>query len=232
VAELARLVLADVTLDDALQQVVTIAKGALPGADEVSITLLRGDEPYTAAHTGTLALQADEMQYQRGYGPCMDAARGGIVLRIRDMRTETRWPDYTARVIGAGVLSSLSIPLPMQSQLIGALNIYSSSDHAFEGDAQQVAEEIGSYAGVAVTNAHAVHDARTTAEQLRAAMHARAVIEQAKGVVMANRRCDADTAFAVLVKASQTANRKLRDIAADVAETGVLPELPPRRGAR
>jgi hypothetical protein len=53
----------------------------------------------------------------------MDAGRGGVVLRIDDMRTEQRWPDYAARVLQYGVLSTLSIPLPMQDAgIVGSVS--------------------------------------------------------------------------------------------------------------
>ena len=71
---------------------------ASPGRSRSSTTLLRGEKPFTAAYYGEMALEADELQYEEGYGPCMDAGRGGVVLRVDDMRTEQRWPDYVARV--------------------------------------------------------------------------------------------------------------------------------------
>jgi AmiR/NasT family two-component response regulator len=39
------------------------------------------------------------------------------------------------------------------------------------------------------------------------------VIEQAKGILMAQQSCSADEAFNVLVKLSQQSNRKLREVA-------------------
>ena len=89
--DLSRVVLADRSLDDVLGEVTDIAARGIPGAESTSITLVRGDEAFTAAHTGEMALAADELQYERGYGPCMDAGRAGVVLRIDDMRTEQRW---------------------------------------------------------------------------------------------------------------------------------------------
>lgn len=52
---------------------------------------------------------------------------------------------------------------------------------------------------------------------LLAAMEHRAVIEQAKGVIMNTMHCSADAAFAVLVAQSQAQNRKVREIAAEIA---------------
>jgi AmiR/NasT family two-component response regulator len=49
---------------------------------------------------------------------------------------------------------------------------------------------------------------------MQAAMRSRAVIEQAKGIIMSQRRCTADEAFEILSKISQETNRKVRDVAA------------------
>jgi GAF domain-containing protein len=203
-------------LEQLLQQLVNIARDALPGADEVSTTLLRGDRAWTAAYTGQLALDADEMQYERGYGPCMDAGRTGTALLIDDAREETRWPDYTAHVVERGVLSSLSVPLPMQTDVIGALNCYSRSPSAFPPEAIEIAQELAGHVAVAVANAVAYTDATTLAGQMRTALDSRAIIDQAIGVIMAGNRCDADAAFAILTRASQNRNIKLRDIAGGI----------------
>jgi GAF domain-containing protein len=122
--QLAKLAFGGRDLAEVLQEITEIAARSLPGADSCSITLIRGEEPFTAAHVGALALEADELQYKRGYGPCMDAGRTATVLYVDDMREEDRWPDYAAEVVSRGVRSSLSVPLPFQGASIGALNIY------------------------------------------------------------------------------------------------------------
>lgn len=50
---------------------------------------------------------------------------------------------------------------------------------------------------------------------LRRAMASRAVIEQAKGMLVERHRCTPDEAFEVLVAKSQRTDRKLREIAAE-----------------
>ena len=203
-------------LEEVLQQLVDIGKDALSGAAEVSATLVRGDKGWTAAYTGQLALDADEMQFERGYGPCMDAGRIGTVLLIEDTREETRWPDYTAQVAPRGVLGSLSVPLPIQTDVIGALNCYWRIASAFPADAIEVVEELAGHVAVAVGNAVAYTDASTLVEQMRTAMASRSVIDQAMGVVMAQNRCDAKAAFATLTRASQNRNVRLREIARSI----------------
>jgi GAF domain-containing protein len=226
--DLSQVVLAERGLDDVLGEVTDLASRAIPGAESTSITLVRGDKAFTAAHTGEMALAADELQYERGYGPCMDAGRAGVVLRIDDMTTEQRWPDYTARVTEVGVRSSLSMPLPYQGTSIGALNIYSSKVAAFASpDSLAVATVVADAVAVAVANADAHHRLGEQARNLRLAMDTRAVIEQAKGVLMAQRHVDAEQAFEVLREASQRYNRKLRDIAA-----GIVASTQPAEAAR
>jgi GAF domain-containing protein len=205
----------DHVIDKTLSSIVAIAADALDGADEVSITLVRADKPYTAAHSGPLALAADELQYERGYGPCVDAGLSGTVLPVPDMRAETRWPDYADAVLAHGVLSSVSVPLPLQTDLIGALNCYSRRIHALD-EAVAAATELAAYVAVAVGNAVTHAEAAQYAEHLEIAMSTRAVIEQAKGVIMAQNRCDAEMAFEILRRASMGRNIKLREVAADI----------------
>ena len=218
--DLSRVPFAGRTLEDALGDVVAIASRSIPGAEATSITMLRGDKAFTAAYSGPMALAADELQYEQGYGPCMDAGRGGVVLRVDDMRTEQRWPTYVERVRETGVRSSLSVPLPYQGSSIGALNIYSSKPAAFDSpDSLAAGLEVAEAIAVVVANADAHAKQGEQARNMRLAMASRAVIEQAKGVLMAQRHVDADQAFEILREASQRYNRKLRDIAEGIVES-------------
>jgi GAF domain-containing protein len=219
--ELAKVALVDRTLSDVLSDVTRIAAQGIPGAEASSITLLREDKPFTAAHHGEMALVADELQYAKGYGPCMDAGRGGVLLRVDDMRTEQRWPDYVEHVVDkAGVLSSLSVPLPYQGSSIGALNNYSTKVAAFATpQSLRAGLEVAEVIAVAVANADAHWQLGEQNRNMRLAMESRAVIEQAKGVLMAQRHVDAYQAFEILREASQRYNRKLRDIALGIVES-------------
>jgi GAF domain-containing protein len=215
--ELSRVVLVDRGIDEVLDEVTGIARRGIPGAESTSITLIRGDRGFTAAHAGEMALAADELQYQEDAGPCLEAGRGGVILRVDDMRNETRWPNYAPRVLETGVRSSLSIPLPFQDVSIGALNNYSTEPAAFATPASlEAALEVAEVVAIAVANARAHAELGEQARHMRTAMESRAVIEQAKGVLMAQRHIDADQAFEVLRDASQRYNRKLRDIAAGI----------------
>jgi GAF domain-containing protein len=113
-----------------------------------------------------------------------------------------------------GVRSSLSVPLPYQGTSVGALNIYSGEAEAFASpESLEAGLEVAQTIAVAVVNADAHAQLSEQTRNMRLAMDSRAVIEQAKGVLMAQRHVDSDQAFEILREASQRYNRKLRDIA-------------------
>ncbi|MBK5305390.1 MAG: GAF and ANTAR domain-containing protein [Frankiaceae bacterium] len=220
--ELALLVLSDQTMDGLLHRIAELAQGVVEGASEVSVTLVAMDKATTVASTGPLALALDERQYECDAGPCLDAAQTGDVAHIPDMRQEARWPPFTTAAVEQGALSSLSTPIPMQQYARAALNMYGSTPDAFGPEAVALAGSFASYAGVALANMHLYESTKTLAEQLQSAMESRAVIEQAKGVLMGQRRCTADEAFDILVKLSQQSNRKLRDVAQALVDSASL----------
>src|SRR4051812_5816902 len=211
-------------MDSLLQTVADLTKTVMPGTPEASVLLLVKDHPRTVVSTGALATDLDETQYERGHGPCLHAARTGEVTEIPDTRTEDRWPDYTPRAAEHGNLSSLSIPLAIdpEAQVAGALNIYARRPEAFDEESRSVAPRFAPYAAVATANLYAYQSARDMAENLQTALESRAVIDQAKGILMERYKLTADQAFQLLARISMTTNRKVRDIADHLVRTGEL----------
>ena len=144
-------------------------------------------------------------------------------VSVPDLTREQRWPHYTPAALDAGVRSSLSVALPIQETVTGALNMYSTEPGAFNDEAIVLAQTLSSYAAVALANAHLYDATATLAQHMQAAMEHRAEIEQAKGIIMAERRCTPDEAFTILSKLSQDTNRKLRDVASALVENAYRP---------
>jgi GAF domain-containing protein len=211
--QLGRLVLQDESMESVLQRVADLAKTVMPQVAEASVSLVDDTSTTTVANTGQLALELDESQYERGYGPCLEAARGGEVMLVVDVRVETRWPRYVQVALEHGVRSSLSVPIPVQRAAHASLNLYALTPAAFDQASIEVGGTFASYAGVAIANMHLYDGSRRLVEQLQAAMVSRAVIDQAKGILMAQRHCSAQEAFEVLVDLSSRSNTKLRDVA-------------------
>jgi GAF domain-containing protein len=85
-----------------------------------------------------------------------------------------------------GAYSSLSVGLPTEEAVVGALNIYGTKPQVFNDDATPLAQTFAGQAAVAMANAH-LYDST--------AVETRTVIEQAKAIIMGERRCTAEEAF-------------------------------------
>jgi GAF domain-containing protein len=219
---LGSLALREQSMESVLQTVVDLAKRVLPGDPEASISLLVNSRPSTPSSTGQLALDLDEAQYGRGYGPCLEAAATGQLIEITNTATEQRWADYCRVAAGHGNFSSLSVPLPIQERVSGALNIYARESDAFDEEARSAALRFAPYASVALANMHAYQDARDMAGNLQVALESRAVIDQAKGILMERHKLTADQAFQALASVSMRSNTKLREVAEGLVRTGHL----------
>ena len=215
-AELGRMKLGERDLQAVLGRVAELARQTLPGVAGASVTLVESDRAFTAAFSGQLALDLDETQYQYGFGPCLEVAQSAGTVTVPDMAAETRWPAFARQALAAGVHSSLSVALPLQEAVLGALNIYATQPAAFDQDGIEMARTFAGYAAVAIANARLYQNTATLAEDMRRAMETRAVIEQAKGILVAQQHCTPEQAFELLTRLSQTTHRKLRDCAADL----------------
>nr|WP_033431986.1 GAF and ANTAR domain-containing protein [Saccharothrix syringae] len=207
-------------MDRVCRQVV----GAIPDADLASVTVLRDGNPQSAAWIDEHTLAVDRAQYEAGEGPCLEAARSGRMQRVAVAEAADRWPAFAAAARGLGVGSYLSAPLLIDDEYQGSLNLYGLRPHGFR---ELDAALLGLYtaaAEAALRNASRYLQARRQVAQLSDALTSRAVIDQAKGILMAAHQVSADEAFTMLVDRSQRDNRKLRDLAEDFVDDATQPD--------
>lgn len=213
---LSRFLVSSATLGETLEWVAELALAEVDAAEAVGLTLLEGrKKPVTVFATEAGMPQAvDEAQYAEDTGPCLEAFRARRVVRVGDVSAVAeRWPGYARAAAESGACSTLSVPLIAADEAYGAMNFYARVRFAFSDADVAAAQPLAGQASVVLANASAYWDARDLADGLAEAMRSRAVIEQAKGKLMASGRYDADQAFAVLVEASQRSGVRLRVIA-------------------
>jgi GAF domain-containing protein len=218
IAELSRLLVNEEAVDDTLQRVADLACRNLGGADVAGVTLLRDGKPTTAVYTDPTSPEVDSAQYETGVGPCLDAFRHQQVFRIESTTEDETWPEFSKACAEHGIMSTLSLPLGVRGNGIGALNLYSKKPEAFSEDDEQVGLMFAAQASVALANAQLYNSAYRLTQQLQEALISRAVIDQAKGILMARHGTGADEAFNVLRTTSQSENRKLRDLAQEMVD--------------
>jgi transcriptional regulator with GAF, ATPase, and Fis domain len=218
---LARFQVADGTVGDTLNRIAEITLEAMPSASIVGMTMLGDDEqPTTAIYTNPESPEIDAAQYREGKGPCLDAWRTKRVFRVdRVEECADEYPAFAAACKEHGVLSTLSLPMISGDVAVGAMNLYADVPEGFSDDDEAMGVDLAGAAGSVLANVSAYWTAFDLSQQLNEAMKTRAVIEQAKGMIMARSPgMTADDAFDLLRTASQRENVKLRLIAQRIVD--------------
>jgi GAF domain-containing protein len=200
---------------DTLRAIVDAAADIVPGARWAGISLIQGRQ--AKVPTDPIVNKLDELQSELGDGPCITALRDHRTVHIDDMSSETRWPQFTRQATELGVHSLLSFQLFVESQNLGALNLYSEQAGSFSEDSLEVGAIVAQHAAVALFGA-------TAENHFHAALASRDVIGQAEGILMHRNKLTGLQAFATLTRASTDTNIKLVDVArwlVDEHESGV-----------
>jgi GAF domain-containing protein len=161
------------TLDETLLRVAEMSNRAVPAAAFVGITLMSGGRPQTTVFTDPVAPEIDAAQYDTGEGPCLHAFRTGNVVPVDSTRVDARWPAFSAACVEHEIFSTLSIPLTVDTVTHGALNLYSTTEQAFDAEQAETAALFGAQAAIVLANAVAYWGARAHAEQLEQALNSR-----------------------------------------------------------
>lgn len=199
----------DTTLELVCGQLIRV----IPGADIASVTLIRDGAPTTAVSTDQRAVEVDMAQYAVGHGPCLEAAATGKIVRVDVNTAHEQWPDFTRGALANGVASYLSAPLTVDAEHSGSLNLYGLHAHGYRELEGALLEVYVTAVEAALRSTARYLAARDEAANLSTALVSRAVIEQAKGILMGAHGITAEQAFRRLVAQSQRENVKLRAVA-------------------
>ncbi|MCZ2830330.1 GAF and ANTAR domain-containing protein [Modestobacter sp. VKM Ac-2986] len=225
--QLAGLPLQDTSTAKLLQTVADLTQQVVPGGVEASVTLLDGQRPTTAATTGPLSAALDEAQYASDQGPCLHSAVTGEPIEVADTRSESRWAAFVQQALAHGTLSSLSVPLPISTDLAGSLNIYAPQVGAFTDEARSAAVRLASYAAGAARNVRDYEATQTLVERLRTELERDDVVHQAEGMVIERHDVSAEAAHHLLTEAAGRAGSTVQHVAARLVGTGELPDCGP-----
>ncbi|MGY2085746.1 GAF and ANTAR domain-containing protein [Blastococcus sp. SYSU DS0539] len=204
-------------VEGTLRAITAAAVRTVPAAEDCSISdVIARSEVGSRAATSELSRSADELQGRVGQGPCLDAISEHEVVRVDDVASDGRWPDFGREAAPLGVRSMLCFRLFVAGDRMGAMNLYARTPAAFDAESEEIGRIFAGHAAVALAGAE--HEAN-----LRSGMANRDLIGQAKGILMERHRLTADQAFGVLARVSQELNRKLVDVARELTDTGAVP---------
>lgn len=200
------------------QRIAERAVEVIPPCDFVGITMRRRQgRAESVASTSDLADRCDALQYELDEGPCLDAVSEDEAYLIEDVGSDPRWPNWGPLAAREGVGSILSVRMANDTEVLGALNLYSTKARAFDSDSVDLSLVFASHAATAINNAQLVNGLQT-------ALQSRHLIGVAQGILMAQYDLGLETSFEVLRRYSSHANVKLRDVASHVVELRALPD--------
>ena len=218
-AQMGAVVLSTETMGTTLKLVTTLATEAIAGAAGAGVTLVDDRGKHSMAASSSLVAEADAVQYRLDAGPCLTSWRDRVKVRVDDVTTDTRWPDWSAQVVEVGVRSLLTIPLVAADICVGSIKVYAAEPGAFDDRAEHLLELFAQQAAILLVNTQTLADARRSNLQLSEALENRDVIGRAKGILLAQGAADDAAAFAILIAASQHTNTKLHTVARNLVDT-------------
>jgi len=210
------------TVEVTLQRIVDLAEHAVDGCEAAGIMVVDAGAVRTAAASSPLVEAVDQLQIDAGEGPCVDASTLGATSYAVDLSDETRWPTFTGAAVAAGVRSILAYSLLADRP--SALNLYSTLPGAFGATDRAQGLLFATLARLALDSAEERATDELRSRNLAEALRTRELIGQAQGILMERERITGEQAFAVLRRASQHMNIKLREIAETLVATGETPD--------
>jgi hypothetical protein len=226
--------LAAATEERSLSQLTALAASQVAGCAAADVTVWRNGEltSQAASHPDLSRLVA--VQVAAGRGPLLDAVAGedpaaasagdvrssgaarGPAVICTDTLTETRWPEFSAAALRMGVRSSVS--LSYRGPAVLTLTLVGLRPRALDRDRLQLAELLVAYGGAIVCAVADYGDSRRVADQLRDAADSRAIVDQAKGILMHALGCSADEALERMREVSQRSNIRATEVARRVID--------------
>jgi GAF domain-containing protein len=218
------------TLQETLDRVAELTGQAVGPTRFVGITLPVEGRQRTAVFTDPASPEIDQAQYDTGEGPCLDAIRDRRVHAVDATSEDGPWPAFRRAAAAHGIGATLSLPLVVDDHVVGAMNLYAGEERAFGESDRNAALQFAAQAAIVLANAQAYWDAYELSARLGEAMKSRALIEQAKGILMGGRGCTPDAAFEALFRAAQREQVNLREMARRVVVDATGHEPPDGTG--
>jgi ANTAR domain len=200
-----------------LNQLVADAAREVPGCAGAAALLWRDDEPVALAASHPSLPELTEVQVRAGRGPLLDALGTGVPVSCPDTLQDDRWPEFAGAALRLGVRCSLTVASRPGPEAV-CLSLFGARRRVLAASSVPVAERLVAFGGVVVGIASEYDEARRAARQLRDAAESRAIVDQAKGVLMHALGCSADEALARMRQISQARNLKVTEVAARITD--------------
>jgi GAF domain-containing protein len=169
-------------------------RAVVPDCVGLSLTIIDYGVTLTLVASGLEVMVLDAVQYLAG-GPCERAVDADeVIYTDASVLDENNWHLFADATAARGIASTLSLPVLEGDAVIGGVNLYGATAHAFEGHAAEVAEVLGAWAAGAVSNADLSFESRRNAQRAPDLLREAARVDAAVGMLAARLDIDVDEA--------------------------------------
>jgi GAF domain-containing protein len=214
-AELGKLRFGDLPIDEGLKEIVRTTHSIFD-VDGAGLMLTDSEQHLrNVASSDSRLDRLEELQLQHDEGPCITAFEDKQLVCAEDLDEEKRWPTFSRAAVEQGVRAVLASPIPYNRDAIGVVAVLSGKRHPWTPEGELALMAFTDLAALLI--ATMMHRERQSelATQLQGALDSRAIIEQAKGVLIGREGLSSRSAYERLRQQARTERRKLVDVAAD-----------------
>ena len=164
----------------------------VPDCIGMSVALLRAGVAYTLVATDAQIAVLDGIQYLEG-GPCVDTLAPDTASESHpqdDPADARRWQLFAQSSVARDVRSTLTIPVLVDGELVGSVNLYAAGSHSFASLHETLTEIMESWAPDAVGHAHLSLSSRMDTERSPHRLQELETVDRALDVLQARQPVD------------------------------------------
>ena len=219
--ELGKLRFGEMRVEDAMHQIVQTTH-AIFDVDGAGLMLANVDHHLlNAAVSDERMRHLEELQIRHQEGPCIAAFEDKELVRAEDLTQETRWPSFSKHAVTRGIRAVLASPIPYNQDAVGVVAVASEDRRPWSAEAELALLAFTDLAALLIASMLMGEQQTELAAQLQGALNSRAIIEQAKGVLIGQQGIAAHAAYAQLRARARAERRKLAVVSAEVVRNAI-----------
>ena len=214
--ELGKLRFGEMRVEDAMHHIVQTTH-TIFSVDGAGLMLADVDHHLlNAAVSDERMRHLEELQIRHGEGPCIAAFEDKELVGAEDLTEDQRWPSFSQHAVARGVRAVLASPIPYNQDAVGVVAVISEQRRSWAPEAELALLAFTDLAALMIASMMQGQEQSELAAQLQTALNSRAIIEQAKGVLIGQQGLSAHEAYEQLRAQARSQRRKLASVSADV----------------
>jgi GAF domain-containing protein len=219
--ELGRLRFGEMRVDEAMHQIVQTTH-AIFSVDGAGLMLADGEHHLrNAAVSDDRVRHLEELQIRHQEGPCIAAFDDKVLVGAEDLSGDPRWPAFSRAAVERGVRAVLASPIPYNQDAVGVVAVLSQERHPWSAEAELALLAFTDLAALLIASMMMGEQQTVLTAQLQSALNSRAIIEQAKGVLIGQQGLSAQAAYELIRAQARAERRKIAIVAAELVRQAV-----------